>query len=831
MDVLTLFALQILIYAAFPFYLATLKKGVRAAAFYILISIYLLIGGFLGSVYSFPITDSINISGGNLAYGSLMMTTILFVIIEKDVSVLRNAIRVVFGVNVFKVLFFTTISWALQNEAVLNPNNTSFAVFRTSVFFTILGGSLIILELFLFVLIFEQLKKRIASVYILSILYTLVFFLVLCLDGVLFPTIAFGFSPQIVNIVIGGVRGKFFMATGYSIPILIFMFVFRKQLAEYFEEPILMVDLWRAPKEKLIEEIQRQQQELEQSEEKYRNIYDGSRDGIFIINLRGDYVDVNKAASDMVGYQIDELKKMHVDDLAVPGGSIPPEVRQRSWEEGGEFQVELVHKDGHFVPVDLTVSPLQIGGEQRVLGIARDITERKQVEQVLAERAQEMAALNVVSTQVSRTLSVDQVVSQSLQSALTTTQSDAAFILMREGDDLMPAQIIFSEPGREFAEFPNHKLGECLCGLAVNERSPIFSADIYNDMRCTWDECKKVGLKSAAALPLFRGDEIFAVLGLGTDSTRDYEAQREFLDTITGQIAKGLQNAILHEQVQRHARELEQHVAERTQSLNEKVAETEQLNEAMSNLLEDFQAANEILDATGKQLTEVNRELEAFSYSVSHDLRAPLRAIDGFSQILLEDFSELIPEEAVRYLDKISEGAQHMGSLIQDLLDLSRLSRKSLQKSLIEPMLVVEHALAVLAEEQEGRNLEIEIDDLPPCQGDLSLIKQVYLNLIGNALKFTRLEDFPVVEIGWEDGERETIYFVKDNGVGFDMEYAMHLFGVFQRLHPVEQFEGTGVGLAIVQRIIRRHGGRVWAEAELNKGATFYFTIPTEDEL
>lgn len=194
MSVLTLFGIQILIFAVFPFFMATLRKGLRAAGFYIIISIYLLIGGFLGSIYSLPVTETITISGGNLAYGALMATAVLFVLIEKDISVLRNVIRLVFWVNVFKVLFFTTISWALQNEAVLNPNNTAFAVFRSSVLFTILGGALIILELFLFVLIFEQLKKRISNIFVLAILYNLVFVLVLCLDGVLFPAIAFTFN-------------------------------------------------------------------------------------------------------------------------------------------------------------------------------------------------------------------------------------------------------------------------------------------------------------------------------------------------------------------------------------------------------------------------------------------------------------------------------------------------------------------------------------------------------------------------------------------------------------------------------------------------------------
>jgi len=226
------------------------------------------------------------------------------------------------------------------------------------------------------------------------------------------------------------------------------------------------------------------------------------------------------------------------------------------------------------------------------------------------------------------------------------------------------------------------------------------------------------------------------------------------------------------------------------------------------------------------QLEAANKELEAFSYSVSHDLRAPLRAVDGFSRILLEDYMPQLPPEVVRYLRVIFENTQQMGRLIDDLLAFSRLSRQPLHKQPVAPTDLVRQALQSLSGEQVGRRIEISIGELPACQGDPALLRQVWINLLSNALKFTREQDVARIEIGCrtqEDGA--SVYFVKDNGVGFDLQYAAKLFGVFQRLHRVEEYEGTGVGLAIVQRIIHRHGGRVWAEAEVNKGATFYFTI------
>lgn len=236
---------------------------------------------------------------------------------------------------------------------------------------------------------------------------------------------------------------------------------------------------------------------------------------------------------------------------------------------------------------------------------------------------------------------------------------------------------------------------------------------------------------------------------------------------------------------------------------------------------------NRVIERTA-QLEAANKELEAFSYSISHDLRAPLRAIDGFGRILADLLVLDGADDARRYLGVIRENAQQMGRLIDDLLSFSRLSRQSLKKLPLVPRELIDQVLITLSTEQQGRQVDLNIDDLPICQGDASLLKQVWMNLLSNALKFTRNSDPAQIDIGSTLGAGEIIYFVKDNGTGFDMRYVDKLFGVFQRLHRPEDFEGTGVGLAIVQRIIRRHGGRVWAESELGKGASFYFSLPIE---
>ncbi|HEY8994825.1 MAG TPA: GAF domain-containing protein, partial [Lacunisphaera sp.] len=224
------------------------------------------------------------------------------------------------------------------------------------------------------------------------------------------------------------------------------------------------------------------------------------------------------------------------------------------------------------------------------------------------------------------------------------------------------------------------------------------------------------------------------------------------------------------------------------------------------------------------ELETANRELEAFSYSVSHDLRAPLRSIDGFSRIALNQPDDLLSAKTREALGYVREGAQQMGQLIDDLLVFSRLGRQPLRRGRVLPDQLVRSCLETLRPEREGRRVEIAIGDLPACEADAGLLKQVWMNLLANALKYSRKRDPARIEIGCQQNG-ENVYFVRDNGVGFKMAYAHKLFGVFQRLHRMEDYEGTGVGLATAHRIVSRHGGRIWAEAEIDRGATFFFTL------
>jgi two-component system sensor histidine kinase/response regulator len=252
--------------------------------------------------------------------------------------------------------------------------------------------------------------------------------------------------------------------------------------------------------------------------------------------------------------------------------------------------------------------------------------------------------------------------------------------------------------------------------------------------------------------------------------------------------------------------------------LVEKNIELEKAQQEIKQLYTDLERKNAQLELT-------NKELESFSYSVSHDLRAPLRSINGYAQIIREEYAGSLGDEAKRLFQIIQNNAKKMGDLIDDLLAFARMGRKELTRLPVDMNKLVEPIIADIVH-VTGSKANIQVQPLLPVYGDPVLLSQVYANLVSNAIKYSAKKDKPEVEIGSFEEDNDHVYYVKDNGAGFDMTYVHKLFGVFQRLHTVEEFEGTGVGLAIVQRIIVKHGGRVWAEGKMNEGAAFYFSLP-----
>jgi signal transduction histidine kinase len=335
---------------------------------------------------------------------------------------------------------------------------------------------------------------------------------------------------------------------------------------------------------------------------------------------------------------------------------------------------------------------------------------------------------------------------------------------------------------------------------AIRENAYYINQDMVdNPVMGPWrDEALRRGFLSSAAFPLRRNGMAVGVLSLYCGRSHSFSEEIiELFQRLADDVSFALDfidqskcRRLAEQRLEQLNRELEQRVAQRT-----------------------------------RMLEAANKELEAFSYSVSHDLRAPLRSIDGFSQLLSKKLGDQLDATSQDYLQRVRRASLRMGELIDDLLTLSKVSRSELKQENVDLSQIAHEILDGLRANSPARQIEVEIQDGIKANADARLIRGVLENLLGNAWKFTTRQPQPRIEFGCNEDSGRRVYFVRDNGAGFDMQYVGKLFGAFQRLHKVEEFEGTGIGLATVQRIVTRHGGTVWVEAELGKGATFFFTL------
>ena len=559
-----------------------------------------------------------------------------------------------------------------------------------------------------------------------------------------------------------------------------------------------------------ITERKNAEQALRQSEESFRSLFENAAMGLYRTTPDGRWLMANTALLRMLGYSSFEQLAQHgvVSETSTklyPRSEFIARIEREGQVVG--FEAAWPRADGSplFIRESARAVRDQAGRTLYYEGTVEDITERKEAEAErerlltdLMHRGTQLVTAAEVSTSASTILDPEELMRQAVD--LIQHYFDIYYVGLFLVDETGKQAVLHAgtgEAGQKMIE-TGHRLtvgGESMIGQCVARAEARIAMGV-GDEGARFNNPLLPLTRSEMALPLNNRGKCIGALSVQSNQESAFlPGDITALQAMADQLAIAIANARLYDEVQQYATRLEERVAERTAAL-----------------------------------AAVNKELEAFAYSVSHDLRAPLRSLDGFSQALIEDYAGQLDATAQDYLRRVRTASQRMGRLIDDILRLSRLTRTEMQWERIDLSALAREIAADLHQAHPERQTDLVIAEGAVAAGDARLLRVVMENLLGNAWKFTAKQACARIEFGHTEMEGKPVYFVRDNGAGFDMAYADRLFGAFQRLHSTAEFEGTGIGLATVQRIIHRHNGRAWAEGAVNQGATFYFTLAAQGE-
>ncbi|PKN69928.1 MAG: hypothetical protein CVU54_07810 [Deltaproteobacteria bacterium HGW-Deltaproteobacteria-12] len=525
--------------------------------------------------------------------------------------------------------------------------------------------------------------------------------------------------------------------------------------------------------------------EVKTQEEKFSRAFHSSPYALTITRLAdGQIIEVNEGFFNTTGYSPADISDkttiaLHLWDRDEDRAAVVQELESKGKVRDREFSFR--NKSGEKITGIFSADIITINNEKCVLSSINDITERKRAEEAL--RSSELKYRNIFEN-----------------------ATEGIFQSTAEG------RYISVNPA--FARIGGYDSPEEMINSVNDIQKEMY---VHQEDRARLLElCSQQDIINNFEAEIKRRDNAILWISINVKPVRDGSGKIILLE---GTIVDITERKCAEEAIKKLNRELEQNVARRTGELR-----NTQL--ALLNLVDDLNATTRDISQVNEALTAANRELEAFSYSVSHDLRAPLRGMDGFSQALLEDYGDKLDATGKNYLERIRTGTQRMGLLIDDMLKLSRVNRSEFTRESVDLSKMLQSIFLAVRQNSKARNVQVNIQENVIIDGDRHLLEIALTNLLDNAWKFTGKTQNARIEFGTKFMDGKPVMFIRDNGVGFDMAYTDKLFGAFQRLHSTTEFPGTGIGLATVQRVIHRHGGRIWAESELGKGAVFYFTLP-----
>jgi PAS domain S-box-containing protein len=553
-----------------------------------------------------------------------------------------------------------------------------------------------------------------------------------------------------------------------------------------------------------------------ESEKKFSDSVINSLPGIFyLFDQDGRFIRWNRNFEIVSGYSAEEISNMSPIDLFEGEGKrmVAERIQEVFTKGQSSVEADFLSRDGKKTPYYLTGLRFVMENKTYLAGTGIDISERRQAEELLKASEAELhdsyfaqATINMILSTSFENMPFDEFLQKTLNMVLSVPwisfEPSGSIFLVEDAADILIMKAQLNLP--EYLQQSCNRLpyGKCLCGRAALTKELEFADRVDERHDICYDGMPDHG---HYAVPILFSNRILGVINIYLPEGHKRNLKdEEFLRAVADTLAAIIVRNHAEEELRKYREGLEELVKERT-----------------------------------TELQVLNRELEAFSYSVSHDLRAPLRHLAGFVELFRNRASGNLDEKSSHYLNIIQDAAGQMEHLIDDLLSFSRIGRVEFKKDHVRPGEIISDLIKELEEETRGRKIAWNIHPLPDVYGDRSMLRLVFQNLISNAVKFTEKKEETQIEIGCDSGSPlspplegafsdEEVFYVRDNGVGFDMQYADKLFNVFQRLHRKEEFEGTGIGLANVRRIVEKHGGRVWAEGEVDKGATFFFTLPKQ---